>query len=267
MSGQRGTGTSYADRFMRVQQAFITLGPGAHRLSEIARVADLDDSTTGRMLTAGTYNNTFVRIDRGLYQLGSTVADLGLHALAEDNLSGSEATQVLQSLRRATDNGLVFLYMRAPFGIAGRQCLDMAVGDSDLVELGMTPRDVLSVTRSLRTGASGRTILAYLPEQTQQRVAADPVPEEAGPGVIRDGGELLASLADIRDQGYALGHQECMAKWNSVAAPVIWDGAIWGAVLLLKPMDVMPAAPQHYIYATITAAARLSQLGGAWPAD
>ncbi|MGW1285213.1 IclR family transcriptional regulator, partial [Streptomyces sp. NPDC002586] len=78
MSGQRGTGTSYADRFMRVQQAFITLGPGAHRLSEIAKTADLDDSTTGRMLTAGTYNNTFVRIDRGLYQLGSTVGDLGL---------------------------------------------------------------------------------------------------------------------------------------------------------------------------------------------
>ncbi|MDF3301418.1 IclR family transcriptional regulator domain-containing protein [Streptomyces tropicalis] len=267
MSAQRGTGTGYADRFMRVQQAFVPLGPGAHRLSEIAKAADLDDSTTSRILTAGTYNNTFVRVDRGLYQLGSTVADLGFHALAEDRLSGSEASEVLRGLRNATDHGLVFLYMRAPFGTAGRQCLDMAVGDSDLVELGMTPRDVLSVTRSLRTGASGRTILAYLPEEIQKRVAADPVPEEAGPGVLRDGGELLASLAEIRDQGYALGRQECMAQWNSIAAPVIWDGAIWGAVLLLKPAPVMPEAPQHYIYATITAAARLSRLGGAWHVD
>ncbi|MER6571549.1 IclR family transcriptional regulator C-terminal domain-containing protein [Streptomyces sp. NPDC001093] len=267
MGGQRGSGTGYAERFMRVQQAFITLGPGAHRLSAIARAADLDDSTTGRMLTAGTYNSTFVRVDRGLYELGSTVADLGLHALSEDRFSGGEASRVLQGLREATDSGLVFLYMRAPFGTAGRQCLDMAVGDSDLVELGMTPRDVLSVTRSLRTGASGRTILAYLPAQIQQRVAADPVPEEAGPGAIRDGAELLASLADIRDQGYALGRQECMAKWNSVAAPVIWDGAIWGAVLLLKPMDVMPEAPQRYIHATITAAGRLSRLGGASSVD
>ena len=56
-----------------------------------------------------------------------------------------------------------------------------------------------------------------------------------------------------------------MAGWHSVAAPVIWGGAIWGAVLLLKPKDVMPEAPQHYIYATITAAARISQIGGAWP--
>ncbi|MGW0844282.1 IclR family transcriptional regulator domain-containing protein [Streptomyces sp. NPDC002787] len=252
---------------MRVQQAFVTLGPGAHRLSEIAKVAELDDSTTGRILTAGTYNSIFIRVDRGLYQLGTAVADLGFHALAEDNLTGSETTRVLQSLRTATGNGLVFLYMRAPFGVAGRQCLDMAVGDSDLKELGMTPRDVLSVTRSLRTGASGRTILAYLPDEVQKRVAEGPVPEEAGPGVIRDGDELLHSLTEIRDQGYALGYQECMAGWNSVAAPVIWDGAIWGAVLLLKPMDVMPEAPQHYIYATITAAARLSRIGGAWPGD
>jgi DNA-binding IclR family transcriptional regulator len=267
MSGQRGSGTSYADRLMRVQQAFVSLGPGAHRLSEISKTAELDDSTTGRILTAGTYNDIFVRIDRGLYQLGTAVADLGFHALAEDKFSGSHTTQVLQGLRKATGDGLVFLYMRAPFGVAGRQCLDMAVGDSDLQELGMTPREVLSITRSLRTGASGRTILAYLPNEVQKKVARGPAPEEAGPGVIRDGDELLHSLTEIRDQGYTLGYQECMAGWNSIAAPVIWDGAIWGAVLLLKPKDVMPEAPAHYIYATITAAARLSQKGGAWPGD
>ncbi|MER6684644.1 IclR family transcriptional regulator domain-containing protein [Streptomyces olivaceoviridis] len=234
---------------------------------QIAKAADIDDSTAARILTAGTYSNVFVRVGRGRYRLGTALADLGFHALTEDNLSGSATTWALQNLRAATDDGLAFLYMRAPFGVAGRQCLDMAVGDSDLKELGMTPRDVLSVTRSLRTGASGRTILAYLPEEVQKKVADSPVPEEAGPGVIRDGDELLHSLIDIRDQGYALGHQECMAGWNSVAAPVIWDGAIWGAVLLLKPKDVMPEAPQRYIYATITAAARLSQIGGAWPGD
>ncbi|RPE39023.1 DNA-binding IclR family transcriptional regulator [Streptomyces sp. Ag109_O5-1] len=251
---------SYADRLMRVQQTFVSLGPGAHRLSEIAKTAELDDSTTGRILAAGAF---FVRVDRGLYQLGTAVADLGLHALTEDNLSGGEAARVLQGLRKSTSDGLVFLYMRAPFGIAGRQCLDFAVGDSDLQELGMAPRDVLTITRSLRTGASGRTILAYLPEEVQKKIADSPAPEEAGPGVIEDGVEFLHSLIDIRDQGYALGYQECMAGWNSIAAPIIWDGAIWGATLLLKPMDVMPEAPQHYIHATISAAARLSQIGGA----
>ncbi|MGW0881402.1 IclR family transcriptional regulator domain-containing protein [Streptomyces sp. NPDC002671] len=262
MREQHETGSSYLDRFTRVQQAFVALGPGAHRLSEIANAANLDDSTTGRMLSAGTYYDTFVRVARGRYRLGSSVADLGLHALSEDNVSGAEATRILQDLRKATSGGLVFLFMRAPFGVAGRQCLDMAVGDSDLVELGMTPRDIFSVSRSLRVGASGRAILAYLPEKVQKLVAGEPIPDESGPGAIRDGGAFLESLAGIRDQGYALGFQECTAHWNAISAPVIWDGTIWGSVLLLKHADHMPVAPQHFIYATVRAAAELSRLGG-----
>jgi hypothetical protein len=64
-------------------------------------------------------------------------------------------------------------------------------GDSELAELGMTPPDVLSVTRSLHTGASGRSILACLPEPIQRQVLAEPVPDEAGPGVYRDDDALL----------------------------------------------------------------------------
>lgn len=90
----------------------------------------------------------------------------------------------------------------------------------------MTPREVLSVTRSLRTGASGRTILAYLPEPIQQRVLAEPVPSEAGPGATKDNDQLLRSLQDIRDNGYATGFQECMAGWNSRAAPVMREDSI-----------------------------------------
>lgn len=158
--------------------------------------------------------------------------------------------------------------MKAPFGGIGRQCIDMAVGDSDLVELGMTPRDVLSVTRSLRTGASGRTILAYLPEVLQQRVLAEPVPEQAGPGVYRDNDALIASLADIRDRGHTLGRQECMANWNSCAAPIMWNDSIMGSMLLLKPAIVMPEVPEQVIEATKHASAQLSRMGGgAWPTD
>ncbi|MFF4933231.1 IclR family transcriptional regulator [Streptomyces griseofuscus] len=267
MTERSAKGSSHTERVFRVQQAFIELGGGAQRLTDIARTADLDDSTVSRILTSGTYKKTFVRAGRGLYQLGTGAADLGLYALSDDNLSGDESREVLQNLRLQTDGGLVFLYLKAPFGGAGRQCYDMAVGDSDLIELGMTPRDVLFVSRSLRTGASGRTILAFMNESIQKRVAHGPIPDEAGPGVIKDGDAFLASLGDIREQGFALGLQECMANWNSIAAPVIWDDTIQGAVLLLKPVHVMPEAPQHFIDATVKAAAQLSQLGGGWPTD
>ncbi|WP_230992383.1 IclR family transcriptional regulator C-terminal domain-containing protein [Streptomyces endocoffeicus] len=124
---------------------------------------------------------------------------------AADDLAGDQTQRVLQELRLISDGGLALLYALAPFGGARLQCIDMAVGDSDLVEVGMTPRDVVTVSRSLRTGASGHVILAYLPTAIQRRVLAEPVVEEAGPGVITGNAELLASLVDIRDQGYATG--------------------------------------------------------------
>ncbi|MEU5210611.1 IclR family transcriptional regulator C-terminal domain-containing protein [Streptomyces sp. NPDC020742] len=261
-AGPRASGSSHAERVFLVQTAFAELGGSAHGPGEIAEFTGLDDSVVYRILQSGIYQRIFERVDRGLYRLRTSAAQLAFTAL-DHRLDGAQS--VLRELRAATDGGLAFLYMVAPFSGAQRQCVDMAVGDSDLAELGMTPRDVLSVTRSLRTGASGRTILAYLPEVLQQRVLAEPVPDQAGPGVYRDNDALLASLAEVRDLGHALGYEECMAGWNSCAAPIMWDGSIMGAVLLLKLKSVMPVAPGSVIEATKEAAAVLSRHGAARP--
>ncbi|MFD5398928.1 IclR family transcriptional regulator C-terminal domain-containing protein [Streptomyces sp. NPDC127097] len=264
-AGPRTSGSGHAERVFLVQTAFAELGGCAHGPGEIAEFTGLDDSVVYRILQSGIYQRIFERVDRGLYRLRTSAAQLAFTAL-DHRIDGEISQTVLRELRQATDGGLAFLYMVAPFSGAQRQCVDMAVGDSDLAELGMTPRDVLSVTRSLRTGASGRTILAYLPEVLQQRVLAEPVPDQAGPGVFCDNAALLDSLAEVRDLGYALGYEECMAGWNSCAAPIMWDGSIMGAVLLLKLKSVMPVAPDRVIEATKEAAAELSRYGAARPA-
>ncbi|MFH9227907.1 IclR family transcriptional regulator C-terminal domain-containing protein [Streptomyces lydicus] len=261
-ASSRASGSGHAERVFLVQTAFAELGGSAHGPGEIAEFTGLDDSVVYRILQSGIYQRIFERVDRGLYRLRTSAAQLAFTAL-DHRLDGAQS--VLSGLRAATDGGLAFLYMVAPFSGAQRQCVDMAVGDSDLAELGMTPRDVLSVTRSLRTGASGRTILAYLPEVLQQRVLAEPVPDQAGPGVYRDNDALVESLAEVRDLGHALGYEECMAGWNSCAAPIMWDGSIMGAVLLLKLKSVMPVAPDNVIEATKEAAAELSRYGAARP--
>ncbi|WP_326621539.1 IclR family transcriptional regulator [Streptomyces decoyicus] len=263
-TGSRASGSGHAERVFLVQTAFAELGGSAHGPGEIAEFTGLDDSVVYRILQSGIYQRIFERVERGLYRLRTSAAQLAFTAL-DHRLDGATSQTVLRELRMATDGGLAFLYMVAPFSGAQRQCVDMAVGDSDLAELGMTPRDVLSVTRSLRTGASGRTILAYLPEVLQQRVLAEPVPDQAGPGVYRDNEALVASLAEVRDLGHALGYEECMAGWNSCAAPIMWDGSIMGAVLLLQLKSVMPVAPYSVIEATKEAAAELSRYGAARP--
>ncbi|MFH9404725.1 IclR family transcriptional regulator [Streptomyces sp. NPDC017638] len=251
----RTGGTSHAERVFRVQQAFVKLRGRTHGPGELAEASGLDDSAVHRILQSGIYEGVFDRVGRGRYQLGTTAALVGMQAMAH-TLDRHTARSVLLRLRAATGGGLAFLYTLAPFGGAQRQCVDMAVGDSDLSELGMTPREVLAVTRSLRVGASGRAILAYLPSPIQERVAAEPAVAEAGPGALADNDVLWDSLRDIRDRGYAIGLEECIAGWNSCAAPVMWDGWVFGAVLVLLP-DAGAAHPD-VIDATTTAATQLS---------
>ncbi|MGF1429879.1 IclR family transcriptional regulator [Kitasatospora sp. LaBMicrA B282] len=244
-----------ANRVFRVQTALSKLG-GKARIGQLAEETGLDDSTVSRIVQSGVYAKHFERVERGVYALTPTAGEVGIQALA-DTVDFDLMRQVLKEARRATDNGLIFLYARTIFGL-GRQCLTMAVGESSLDELGMSTREVLEVTRSLRTGASGRAILAYLPARDQEKVIAESVLPEAGPGVLRDPDDLRDSLQNIRDEGYAIGYQECMKGWNSVAAPFFMGDRIMGSVLMLHPAEKMPQPPAHYIEAIKNAAVELS---------
>ncbi|MGW5734105.1 MULTISPECIES: IclR family transcriptional regulator [Streptomyces] len=261
-------GSNHAIRVFRVQNAFTELEGQVHGPGELAEATGLDDSTVHRILQSGLHDGIFVREGRGLYRLGPGAARLGLKALAHAP-NTDVAHEVLEDLRKATDGGLVFLFGLAPFGGARKQVLDMAVGDSDLTELGISRRALLLVFQSLRTGACGRAILAHLPEVIQEGVLAEPPPVEAGPGAFRDEGTLLASLKAVREQGVAVDSEECAAGWNGLAAPVRWDGLIMGSVAVLKPKDVMPKWSAGVLAAMKEAADAFTETGGpgAWSAE
>jgi DNA-binding IclR family transcriptional regulator len=255
----RSGGTSHAERVFRVQQAFAQLGGGAQGLAELARTSELDDSAVHRILRSGVVHGTFLQVGRGRYRLGPQAAQLGAEALV--HAMDDEALHAcLDRLRRTADGGLAFLYGLSHFGGVQRQCVEMAVGDSDLSEMGLSPRQLLVVSRSLRVGASGRAILAHLPERLRRRALAEPVPQGVGPGAYRERDKLLASLADIRANGYTVGAQECARGWDSYAAPVLWGGTVLGAVTLMKPMSTALAKSDRWVTAIKTAAAGIGQL-------
>ncbi|WP_405797923.1 IclR family transcriptional regulator [Streptomyces sp. NBC_01506] len=266
-SGHRG-GSNHAVRVFRVQRAFTELEGQVHGPGELAEATGLDDSTVHRILQSGIHDGMFVREGRGLYRLGPGAARLGLKSLSHAP-NTEVAHGVLEELREATDGGLVFLFALAPFGGARKQCLDMAVGDSDLAELGISRRALLTVFQSLRTGAGGRAILAHLPEVIQEAVLAEPPPVEAGPGVFRDKGTLLASLKAVREQGMAVESEECAAGWNGLAVPIRWDGLIMGSLAVLTPKDGVPHWPSRVLRAFELAAEAFSEAGGhgAWSSE
>ncbi|MFB8171414.1 IclR family transcriptional regulator [Kitasatospora purpeofusca] len=250
--------SSLAARAFAVQQAFTRLPGDVHALRTIAAAAGLDDATTHRILQTGVTDGVFEQVGRGRYRLGTGTARAGVQAMAHS--PGSASTHgILEHLHRAT-GGLALLYVLSPFGGAKRLCTDYAIGDTDPADVGMTAEDVVSVSRSLRAGASGRVILAHLPRPIQDLVLAEEVPPTAGPGVIRDNDELAATFDGIRRLGFAVGRQECMPGWDSVAAPVLWHDAVMGSVLMLKPSPEMPADLRPLIYHTLKAAESISAL-------
>lgn len=225
-------GTNHAERVFRVQQAFAELGGGILGLGELTKASGVDDSAVHRILRSGVAHGTFVRVGRGRYRLGPEAARLGIEAL-EQGVDRASLDLVLNRLRGTVEGGLAFLYGLTRLGGVQRQCVEMAVGGSDLTEIGLSPRGLLASHRSLRIGASGRVILAHLPESVRQRVANEPVPEGMGPGAFHDRARLLGSLAEIRAKGYAIGLEECAKGWNSFAAPVLWGDVVVGAVTLM----------------------------------
>ncbi|MFB7507452.1 IclR family transcriptional regulator domain-containing protein [Streptomyces broussonetiae] len=256
---RRTGGTSHAERVFRVQQAFAQLGGGAQGLAELARASGIDDSAVHRILRSGVEHGTFLQVGRGRYRLGPQAAQLGIEAL-EHALDDEALRACLDRLREAADGALVFLYGLSYFGGVQRQCVEMAVGCSDLSEIGLTPRELMFSHRSLRIGASGRTILAHLPEAVQRKVATERIPDGMGPGAYRDGDRMLASLPGIRARGYAVGLQECAAGWDSFAAPVFWGDLVVGAVTLLTPGTLTLPECRPYSAAVCTAAHEVQRL-------
>ncbi|MFJ3791526.1 IclR family transcriptional regulator [Kitasatospora sp. NPDC090091] len=250
--------SSLAARAFAVQQAFTRLPGDVHSLRAIAGAAGLDDATTHRILQTGVGDGVFEQVGRGRYRLGTGTARAGVQAVAHS--PGAASTHgILERLHQAT-GGLALLYVLSPFGGAKRLCTDYVIGDMDPAEVGMSAEDVVSVSRSLRTGASGRVILAYLPQTIQDLVLAEEVPPTAGPGVIRDNDALTETLVEIRQLGFGVGRQECMPGWDSVAAPVLWHDSIMGAVLLLKRSTEMPPDLRPLIFHTLKAAESISEL-------
>ncbi|MFD5538607.1 IclR family transcriptional regulator [Streptomyces sp. NPDC127079] len=245
----------------RLLHAFTQLGGEVHGLAELARASALDDSTVYRILRCGIQQGAFVQVARGRYRLGPAAVRLGTQALTP-RLQDRALSSCLEQLRLAADGGLVFLYGLTNLGHPQRHCIDMAVGSSDLSELGLPPRDLMSINRSLRIGASGRAILAHLSDNLQQRVLAEKLPPAVGPGVYRGRNELLASLAEIRAKGYAVGYQECVRGWDSVAAPVLWGGTVLGSVVLMKPSSPPTVARDRYERAVTSTTAEVSRLIG-----
>lgn len=172
---------------------------------------------------------------------------------------GVQTTQpVLDRLARVLDS-FVILWVLSPYGGPRKAHAASAPGRYGFDALGLTVTQLVELGQSLRIGASGRVIAAHLPPAMADAVLAEPLPAGAGPGAIRSAADFTESLHRVRESGYAIARGEILG-WDSIAAPVLWGDAVYGAVTVLRPASLMPRDLSLPITATVAAAERLSKL-------
>ena len=83
--------------------------------------------------------------------------------------------------------------------------------------------------------ASGKAILAYLPEDDVEAILEHHGLPPATEHSITDPDVLFEELATIRDRGYALNDQESVPGLRAVASPILREGTPLGAVSISGP--------------------------------
>ncbi|MGW9440671.1 IclR family transcriptional regulator domain-containing protein [Streptomyces sp. NPDC055607] len=250
-------GTSHARRVMLVEQAFTKLPGAAHGPTELAEATSLDSTVVYRILQSGLASATFIKVPPGRYRLGPGATRVGMHAMA--TTPGPQTTRpVLDRLSRVLD-AFAILWVLSPYGGPHKSHIASSPGRYGFDALDLTATRLMELSQSLRVGAAGRVITAYLPAPMRAAVLAEPVPAGAGPGALRHTDDFIAALERVRETGYAVTRGEVLG-WDSIAAPVLWGETIYGAVTILKPSAQMPRDLSLPIAATTATAERLSAL-------
>lgn len=222
-------------------------------LADVSRCAGLDRSTTHRLLQVLVKDGMVhqdaetrsYRLHVGVLQLASTVIQ---------NLNGSpNVSTYLEHLRNVTGESAGY-HVRID---VHRVCLEEAESHQ---ALRMTSR--VGRLYPLCAGASGKAIVAFLPDQELQTVLATVPALGSWRGRVR---ELRDSLATTRRLGYAVSHEETTEGARAIAAP-IWDfrGRVTGSINLTGPASrfLPPGDEPDISRLLLEAAEKISQEGG-----
>jgi DNA-binding IclR family transcriptional regulator len=199
-----------AERTADILCSFLQGGPEL-RVTDIVDRIKLDKGTTSRLLSTLASRGLVVRDSSNRrYRLGPVIFALGNAASSHQNLA-RQALPALTWLRDISNES------------AG---LDVLMGDSRVcvaqVESRHELRRVIPLGSPIpvHAGASGKVLLAYLPDSTVLDILKRISLVRLTPETVTERSRILAQIKNIRRLGYAIGHGERIPGGAGVAVPV-----------------------------------------------
>lgn len=146
----------------------------------------------------------------GTYQLGAMILDLARN-VPKKRLQ-EFALPFMHQLSAKTGESIVLSTLHDRQGV----CIERIEGRHTL-----RVSHELGAIFPLHAGASGKILMAFLNRQEQEKIIEDIGLPRFSDTTITDRHKLLAELAQIRKQGYALSNGEVVRETFGIAAPII----------------------------------------------
>lgn len=211
----------------RVLEAF-TAGDTELTLSEVSEITGLDSGTVFRIL------NTLVELgyvekyeQTRQFRLTLKVADLGFHAIGRSDIRDLVLPIIRKVVREVGET--------TSFGVLeGADILYLERVRAGMTRLGVDIR--VGTTSPAYCSAIGQALLAFLPEDELDKVLSKQPNPSGLPAVALSREEVDVSLAEIRQQGFALKESYFNSALRVLAVPVLdRDGYPIAAISVVTP--------------------------------
>ncbi|WP_254839188.1 IclR family transcriptional regulator [Natronomonas marina] len=201
---------------------------GSAGVTEVARALDVPKSTAYDHLRT-LEQVGYVVNDDGQYRLGTKFLHLGETARDRHELFVNGRREA-HALHEEVDGKYVQLVTEENDRCAVLLATGWREGDRPARAPGPYP------TRfRLHTNAPGKAILAHRDDEAIERfVSASGLPTRTA-NTVRDEAELRTELEAVRENGYAVDEGELISGMTGVAAPVVAEGRVRGAVAVYAP--------------------------------
>lgn len=188
------------------------LRSGGNRLGEISRLLDVDKSTASRLL-ATLATKGFVRRDEstGLFELGVQLAVLG-QAFHQNFRPAREVAQMLDRISKLCEETVAFTSFEADEAIY----MDKRDGTHSL-----RTHSRIGHRAPMHAGASGKAILAFLPENEADAIIRREPLTRFSKNTITDPKKLKSDLSRIRKQGYVISIEEIDIGTLGIGVPLL----------------------------------------------
>lgn len=222
MSEERTRTVKSADTLFGVLRAVHELdGAGA---TAVADRLDIAKSTAHDHLTT-LVDHEFLIKEGSTYRVGLKCLHYGIQAKNRIELADVAKPSLEQV---AEETGEIAWLMVEEYGKG--VYLEKAKGDRAVQPYGEIGKRV-----PLHDIASGKAILAHLPEERVREIVSEqPLPNRTE-NTLSDIDELLADLEATRERGYALNDGETFEGFRAIASPIVHDGDLLGSIAVSGP--------------------------------